>query len=131
MAPHTRVGGDDSRMSIRAAALTALIAAVVGAGAGVGAAFLVDPSRGPEGARGPSGPAGPEGIRGPRGIAGPASEFTLDWDEVWQAIEDDPGRLGAMIEADDLEVDPLAQNLCDELLISSISELNDIYYGAC
>ena len=50
---------------------------------------------------------------------------------VWQAIEDDPGRLGAMIEADDLEVDPLAQNLCDELLISSISELNDIYYGAC
>ena len=106
-------------MSIRAAALTALIAAVVGAGAGVGAAFLVDPSR------------GPEGIRGPRGIAGPASEFSLDWDEVWQAIEDDPGRLGAMIEADDLEVDPLAQNLCDELLISSISELNDIYYGAC
>lgn len=108
---------DDSTMDFKAPArlsrpvsLRTLLAAVVltallsiGAGAAISAVLVQ---------RGPAGPPGEEGPAGPRGPAGDAGETSVDPEEVYAAIEEDPARVAEAV-ADELEFAPAA--LADDL----------------
>ena len=118
--------------------ISVLVAVLAGAAGGVGATLALDPATGPAG---PAGEMGERGARGPVGPAGPvgdtgsASDYTLDWEEVWQAIENDPSRLGDLIDSNGLAVveeeDPLAESICSQMQLSGIGEISDIGYYGC
>lgn len=117
---------------MRSLIIVGVLAAVLGAagGAGLSAAFV---ERGADGPKGEQGPIGPEG---PPGESGSSDEYTLDWEEVWQAIQDDPEQFATMVDksldptpaevqANLDEVQSMVQGLCSEL--SSAGALEDIY----
>ena len=100
--------------------------------------------KGERGDRGPTGKRGPRGAVGPRGPAGPTVEEALE--EVNSRIsnlETDLVSLEAGISTSELQnqideiessvqdVSDKMENLCSELLVSSIEPLNDLYYSAC
>ena len=99
-----------------------------GAAGTVGTLYVADtPERGE---RGPTGPPGPQGDRGKRGPEPNPFETAepLDPDEVWQVIESDTTRLTDNVEFPE-EEDPAAQDICDAMQSSSISELQDVGYS--
>lgn len=119
-------------MQARGVVLLVVVAAIAGAASGVAATLAIGPTTGPPG---PVGEQGPRGPAGPPGPEGPVGDYTLDWDEVWEAVENDPDRLGDLISSYDLAVveeeDPIAQEICDEMQLSTIPEINDIGFFSC
>ena len=117
--------------------LVAVLAGLIGAGAATAASvLLLKPTEGPRGERGPVGYRGVTGPKGPPGPVGPESAYSLDWEEVWQAVEDDPQRLGSMINDNGLvEIpepeEPVAQGICDALASSDVEPLYDVYVYGC
>jgi hypothetical protein len=119
-------------LTVRALVVVGALAALIGAtgGAALSAAFV---ERGPGGPRGEQGPTGPQG---PPGEDGSSEAQALDWEEVWQAIEDDPERFSTMV---DESLDPApadvqtnleelratVDGLCSEL--SGAAALEDVY----
>ena len=124
-------------MATKLVVVAVVVAALVGgAGGTVGTLYVATGEvRGERGPAGPEGPEGPRGKRGPRAsvldtppVPGFDESAPLDPDEVWQVIESDTTRLTDNVEFPE-EEDPAAQDICDAMQSSSISELQDIGYS--
>ncbi|MCW2986168.1 MAG: hypothetical protein JWR63_3738 [Conexibacter sp.] len=124
----------DQLVTLRLLLLVVAIGVVFAAGASAGVATLlvkhgpagsagVAGPQGERGASGPSGPAGPEGSRGPRGARGaegPAG--TVDDQAVVDAMDNNQADVRRISGVDDL---------CSQMQISDISEINDIALLGC
>jgi hypothetical protein len=81
---------------------------------------------GPQGQRGgtgPAGPMGPEGARGARGVRGPQGPAeTVDEQSVVNAMDNNSSDVRRIAGVDDI---------CSQMELSSISEINDIALLGC
>lgn len=130
---NTPVGGLDGLVTLRLMLVGLLVATLSGAGIGVivSASVLERGRVGPPGAQGSVGPAGPSGVagpegprgqRGPEGPVGPSGE--VDEDSIAAALES--GQFEDTIK--DLSG---VDDLCSQMQLSDIAEINDIALLGC
>jgi hypothetical protein len=93
--------------------------------------------------KGERGAPGPRGGRGPRGAIGPQGPVGPTVEEAIGHLESRLEELELGISATDLQtsideiqselqdVSDKVENVCSELLLSSVEPLTDIYYAAC
>ena len=116
------------------------IAALAGGALGTGATVLLTDSgvlevSGKEGKKGPPGDKGPRGAPGPQGPQGDVGDAQSQIDDLDSRVSDlenidvESGLSDLDSRVSDLET--FQSGLCDELLISGASILNDLNTAAC
>ena len=128
----TQTRAMDRLVTLRTVIAAGLLRAVLTTALAVGASAMllkqgpVGP-RGPVGQAGPAGPQGPTGVgvRGPRGTRGPAGP-------QGPAGELDESEVMNIVSNNDSDIEEMAtRDICQQFLLSDLSELNDIYYYGC
>jgi hypothetical protein len=134
VAPVTAPGKLDQLVTLRLllAAMAASVLIAAAAGAGVTTLLVKQGPAGPAGVAGPrgdrgptgaSGPSGPEGSRGPRGPQGPRGQAgDVDEQAVLDAMDNNADEVKRISGVDDL---------CSQMQLSDISEINDIALLGC